>query len=298
MEFKTFISQPTEVIADMVKQAGTKVCVFPINGTRRWFLLEYANADVDAIAHDYLPVTINRHIEIYKLIFEHGIKTLIAPVFGDDILERGSEYDKVAIHGLRQLLENPLFREFYASHQVRVRFYGEYQQAFRGTEYEVLIPLFEQLSAETAAYTEHRLFFGLFAGNAADSIARLSVEHYLATNEVPQSAKLIELYYGEAIERADFFIGFDKFAAFDMPLLADGYEDLYFTVRPSLYLTAVQLRTILYDHLYARPIEPDYATMTAEDWAFMKQFYETHQHHTFGVGFVEPNSQVWYPKMN
>ncbi|MCB0035918.1 MAG: hypothetical protein KDE51_17925, partial [Anaerolineales bacterium] len=248
--------------------------------------------------HDYLPVTINRHIEIYKLIFEHGIKTLIAPVFGDDILERGSEYDKVAIHGLRQLLENPLFREFYASHQVRVRFYGEYQQAFRGTEYEVLIPLFEQLSAETAAYTEHRLFFGLFAGNAADSIARLSVEHYLATNEVPQSAKLIELYYGEAIERADFFIGFDKFAAFDMPLLADGYEDLYFTVRPSLYLTAVQLRTILYDHLYARPIEPDYATMTAEDWAFMKQFYETHQHHTFGVGFVEPNSQVWYPKMN
>ena len=43
MDLATFQSLPTEKIAQLVRANGQKVCVFPINGTRRWFMLEHGN---------------------------------------------------------------------------------------------------------------------------------------------------------------------------------------------------------------------------------------------------------------
>ena len=33
-----FLRLPTDEVARVVRASGTKVCVFPFNGTRRWFL--------------------------------------------------------------------------------------------------------------------------------------------------------------------------------------------------------------------------------------------------------------------
>jgi tuberculosinol/isotuberculosinol synthase len=113
---------------------------------------------------------------------------------------------------------------------------------------------------------------------------------------VPDKRTLVELYYGEYVERADLFIGFDRFTVFDMPLIATGEEDLYFTVCPSLYLSEGQLRGILYDHVYARRGgEPDYSAMSAQDWAYMREFYRANMARTMGVGVKQEPSGIWYP---
>jgi tuberculosinol/isotuberculosinol synthase len=296
VDVDTFQSLPTEEVAQIVREAGPKVCVFPINGTRRWFVLECASGQGDEGAPAYLDIMFRRHVELYRLIFDHGVGTLLTPAFGPDLMERGDGYVETAIEGLEGLCNHPTLVDFYESHGVRVRFYGDYARHLRATPGRHLAGMFQDLERRTAAHDKHRLFFGLFAHDAAERVAELAVAHYLEHGSVPGKPTLIELYYGEYVEPVDFFIGFDKLAVFDMPLVATGDEDLYFTVSPSLYLGERQLRAILYDHLYTRrQAEPDYPALGPEDWAAMKDFYDANRESTIGVGARRAPGGFWVP---
>lgn len=294
MDANSFYNLPLNKLKEVVGQQGPKVVVFPINGTRRWYVLEYQSENEPSAGNDYLNVIADRHIELYKLIFDHGIETLLTPCFGPDLLVRGTEYLGLAAEGLAQLATHPKFLDFFHDYQVRVKFYGDYRRFFAEPPYTHLAGLFDEVATRTASYQKHRLFFGLFANDATETIAQISVEHYRQQGHTPNKQKLIETYYGEYIDPVDIFIGFDKFSAFDMPLIATGGEDLYFTVSPSPYLTAMQFREILYDHLYARrKPEPDYIAL--QDLQAIKNFYRTHIGHTLGVG-IERNG-IWYPQL-
>jgi tuberculosinol/isotuberculosinol synthase len=114
---------------------------------------------------------------------------------------------------------------------------------------------------------------------------------------LPDKRQIVEAYYGEYIEPVDLFIGFaDRPAAFDMPLIATGSEDLYFTVGPSPYLDAHTLRAILYDHLYARRVdEANYAKLSPEDWQTLADFYALNRRHVLGLGRQHASGCFWYP---
>ncbi len=295
MTLREFESLPTAEIARLVRQAGPKVCVFPINGTRRWFMLEYPPQEGEDFVQKYLDLAMQHHIETYKLFFDHGVDTLLTPVFGPDLLERGEAYLAMAAEGLERLATHPAFLRFYDEYRVRVRFYGDYRNYFGPTPYAYLADRFDAVTERTLAHDRYRLFFGVFANDATETVAELSVRYYQEQGRIPDRRTLVTLYYGEYVEPVDLFIGFDKFAAFDMPLLALGEEDLYFTVCPSLYITARQLRAILYDHLYARRGEPDYEAMTAEDWAWMGEFYRLNRERTLGLGMRQGQAGIWYP---
>jgi adenosine tuberculosinyltransferase len=43
LPFEDFLQLSTQEVAALVKATGEKICVFPVNGTRRWFLLEHAD---------------------------------------------------------------------------------------------------------------------------------------------------------------------------------------------------------------------------------------------------------------
>jgi hypothetical protein len=88
-----------------------------------------------------------------------------------------------------------------------------------------------EVTEATRQNSRFQLFFGVFADEWIETVARLSVEHYLAQGAVPDKEALIRKYYGEDLPPVSIFIGFDKFCAFDMPLLSTGEEDLYFSVR-------------------------------------------------------------------
>jgi tuberculosinol/isotuberculosinol synthase len=281
-------------VAQLVRSAGPKVCAFPINGTRRWFLLEHPAVRGENHAEEYRRVAGERHLELYGLLFDHGIHTLLTPIFGPDLLDRGEKYSDMATEGLAVLARDPDFLRFYRDNGVRVRFYGDYRHFFASSPYAYLPELFDAVTAETENHDRCRLFFGVCAHDATETIASLAVRYHSEQDRVPTKRTLIELYYGEYVEPVDLFIGFDKFCAFDMPLLATGNEDLYFTVSPSPYLTETQLREILADHMYARRGEmQEYAAMGLEDWRFMSEFYRVNLGRTLGVGMRR--GRIWYP---
>lgn len=296
MELDVYRTLSVEEIAQLVRAAGPKVCVFPINGTRRWFMLEHMPQQ----AHDHVPVYLDiagrRHVELYRLLFAHGLDTVLSPVFGPDLLERGGEYMQMAGEGLARLASHPDFLEFYDDCQVRVRFYGDYRRFFAGTELEHLSDLFDGVTERTRAHQRGRLFFGVCAHDATETIAAQAIGYYTQHGRPPDKCTLLTLYYGEYVPAVDLFIGFDKFCVFDMPLVATGNEDLYFTVSPSPYLDGRQLRDILYDHLYARRGgEPDYERMDAGDWDLMREFYHANLGRTLGVGIRPEGGEWWYP---
>ncbi|MEW6403817.1 MAG: diterpene synthase [Chloroflexota bacterium] len=280
-------------VAQLIRSHGAQVCVFPFNGTRRWFLLEHGSQKLEDPAKAYIDLTGKRYIAMYRMLFDHGLDTVLAPVFGGDILGRGDEYMQQIGVGMRLLTDHPDFLSFYDEYGVRVHFYGDYRKALCGTPYAYLSDLFDGVTKRTASNTRFRLFYGVFGSDATETIAELSIQHYQQTGRIPTRQELIEFYYGEQIEKANIFIGFEKFTVFDYPMLGNGEESLYFTAAPSLYMNERQLRDILYDHLYLRSLdEPDYSDMTGEDIAGMHRYYQRNRGTTFGVGKI--HGKIWY----
>jgi tuberculosinol/isotuberculosinol synthase len=300
MEYETFMNLPTAEIAQIVEAQGPHVCVFPINGTRRWFMLEHADIPSGESLPAYLEAMVQSHMRIYRLFFEHGLTTLLSPMIGSVILKRGPNYIQAVPRGFARLINHPDFERLCREFEVRARFYGDYQGGLSGTPYQHLAPFLhgieQEIIKQTEAYGRHRLYFGLFADDPTGTIANLSVQYYQEHGRIPDKRTLNELYYGEYVPPVDLFIGFDEFAVFDMPLIATGTESLYFTVAPSLYFTAHQLRRILYDHLFARQQgNNDYGQMGPEDWDFMKTFYRANLGNVIGIGKKVKPDGIWYP---
>jgi hypothetical protein len=164
-----------------------------------------------------------------------------------------------------------------------------------GTEFEYVLNSIYEVVEDTKTNTKYNLYFGVFADDVTNTIARLSVEHYLAHNAIPDKNVLIRKYYGDDVPPVSMFIGFDKFSVFDMPLIATGEEDLYFSVSPSPYMTEHQLRAILYDHIYIRrAAEPDYTKMANEELEWLREYYRRNKDHAYGVGKLKFN--LWIQK--
>ncbi len=296
MDAETFQGLATARVAELVRAAGPKVCVLPINGTRRWFALEHPEpVEGDAVAA-YLRLSGQRHVELYRLFFDHGVDTLLTPVFGADLIGRGAAYQSIAIRGLLWFAQNDEFLAFYDEYDVRVRVYGDGRRYFQGTPYEVVLEAFDELARRTAGHRRQRLFFGVCANDATENVAEIAVRFYQEHGRTPDRREIVEAYYGEYVEPVDLFIGFERPSAFDMPLLATGSEDLYFTVSPSPYIDPFTLRAILYDHLYVRRVEEAaYDDLTARDWRVLRELYALNRRSVLGLGRQYANGHFWYP---
>jgi tuberculosinol/isotuberculosinol synthase len=294
--FEEFLRLPVEQVAALVKADGEKVCVFPVNGTRRWFMLEHADKVQGDFFSVYMDVSIQNHIELCTMLFDHGIEIILSPVFGRELMRRGDEYtQRVGIEGLTRTATDAKYREFFERYDVRVRFYGDYRDVLTGTPHEHALRSMYEVVEATRSNTRRRLYFGVFADEAAETVARMSVEHYLAAGAIPDKATLVRKYYGEDLPPVSLFIGFDRFSVFDMPLLSTGEEDLYFSRSPSPYMTPTQLRAILYDHLYTRRTpEPDYAKLAPAELDWLRTYYRQHKDTNLGVGTIRFN--LWFPE--
>src|SRR5688572_3170965 len=294
--FEQFLQLPTEDVAALVRASGQKVCVFPVNGTRRWFMLEHAGEIKDNFFEAYMDASIKNHVDLCAMLFHHGIDIILAPVFGRELMRRGDEYtQRVGIDGLVRTSTDDSYRQFFEQYDVRVRFYGDYQNVLTGTPYEYALSSMYDVTEATKDNKSFRLLFGVFADEFTETLSRLSVEHYLAQGSIPDKQTLIRKYYGEELPPVSLFIGFDKFSVFDMPLLTTGAEDLYFSLSPSPYMTQHQLRAILYDHLYIRSApEPDYTKWTESELRWLREYYRKNRDYPFGVGKLKFN--LWIPE--
>jgi len=295
--FEHFLQLPTAEVAALVRATGQKVCVLPVNGTRRWFMLEHGDEVRDDLFEAYMHTSIQNHVDLCAMLFDHGIQTLLAPVFGRELMRRGDEYtQRVGIDGLVRTATDKNYRDFFEKYNVKVRFYGDYRDVLTGTPYEHALKSIYEVTEATKHHTAFQLFFGVFADEVTETISRLSVEHYLAQGSIPDKEALVRKYYGEDLPPVSMFIGFDKFSVFDMPLLTTGEEDLYFSISPSPYMTTHQLRAILYDHMYVRRIpEPDYTKLPAEELNWLRDYYRHNKDYAFGVGKLKFN--LWFPEI-
>jgi tuberculosinol/isotuberculosinol synthase len=296
ISFEHFLQLPTDEVAALVRATGQKVCVFPVNGTRRWFILEHEDEIGNDFFESYVDISIKKHVELCAMLFDHGIDTILAPVFGRELMQRGDEYtQRVGIDGLVRTATDKNYRDFFEQYNVKVRFYGDYRDILTGTPYEYALKSIYEVTEATKHNTDFRLFFGVFADEVTETISRLSVEHFLAQGSVPDKQTLIRKYYGEDIPAVSLFIGFDKFSVYDMPLLATGEEDLYFSISPSPYMTQHQLRAILYDHIYTRRTpEPDYTKLSSDELNWLRNYYRRNKDYAFGVGKLKFN--LWFPE--
>ena len=295
MDIQTFQNLPTTAISQIVETQGPEVCVFIVNGTRRWFMLEHAPSP-DNFAAAYFEATSKRLVELCQLLFDHGLKTLLLPAFNPHLMARGSHYLKMMGEALPQLTSHPRFLDLYRSYEVRVRFYGDHRQCLADTPYAHMSQKFDNLTAQTLAHDKHHLFFGVCAHDASETLAALAIAYYQVHGQTPDKRTLVEMYYGEYIPPANIFISSGKPHASDMPLMTAGKEQLYFSVAPAFYMDQSQLRAILYDYLYTRTVKrSDYEALQSEDWAKLREFFQANLGKTLGVGAKKKAWDMWHP---
>jgi hypothetical protein len=292
MDFDSFQNLSRSEVAVEVRRARATVCAFPINGTRRWLLLEHPHASVTK----YIELNGQQHVELYRLLFEHGIDTILAPLYEPVMQKRGEDYQQqVVAQGLATVATHPIFTDFYADQQVQVRFYGNYRRVFPGTVCAHLPDLFDDITRQTRAHQRYRLFYGVSTRTALEDVVELALQRQAGPEARFDRAELIAMYYGEPLPPVNLFITSGKFNVFGMPLLETDDTSLYFTVAPSPFLTERQLRTILYDHLYNRhsSAKANYSGLTPEAFAEMRAVYDAQRETTLGVGVVRHGT--WYP---
>jgi adenosine tuberculosinyltransferase len=288
-----WLSWPAERVSRWVSaQPEPVVMGWPYNGTRRWYV---AHRRQNPGVKDYLEVLIRRQAEHHRLVFDHGVSVILAPSFGAETLKRGEEYTRYALEGLLQLSDDEVYRGLIDS-GVRIRFYGDYEEALAAPSFRPVLEACATLTDATASGDGPLLLIGLFADDPFPTIARLSVELVERKGRVPNREELIEAYYGLPVPDLSLYVGFAQPEMFDVPLLTTGLEHLYVTLNPSPDLTEGQLREILYDHLVTRRAAPvDYDTLSPEAELEIAEYNERCRGKTLGIGRVDALTGLWRP---
>lgn len=240
-------------LAQIVAQKSPTAVVY-LNGTRRWFLSQHKNWA------DYARVMQVAQQEFSQLLYEHGLQTLIQPVFGYDLLTRGDDYFKLAVEqGLAQML-TPTYRAWYHQTEVGVNLYGNWRQVLSEKGLARLADGLADLITESAVYTSRRLFLGVFADRYLDNITALA-------KTVDTGEALLQAYYGQPVGPVNLIIGSGQPAIWDVPLLDINKASLYFLQAPTFCLEQVTLRRILYDCIYERVNDDElYDHLTPQTW--------------------------------
>jgi len=255
-------------------------------------LHQRANPDAD----DYMRTLIRRQAQQHRSIFAHGVGVIAAPGFGAELLQRGQAYTRYVLGGLLQLADDEIYREMFAR-GVRLRFYGDYEEALDSPSFRPMLRACADLTAATGSGDGPLLMIGLFADAPYRTLARLSVEFARERGRPPNRQELIEAYYGLPLPDLGLYLGFAQPALFDVPLLATGEEDLNATLTPSPNLTERQLREILYDHLVTRRVpEADYDdALSDEAVVALAEYNERYHGATLGIGRIDPLTGMWTP---
>jgi undecaprenyl pyrophosphate synthase len=284
-----FLQLPTPQVAEMIRGLTLG---FPIDGTRRWFLLHRLPAwDVE----EYKALTAKRYVEEFALLFDHGVETLLIPAFGGELMSRGEEYVREMMEGLARLAEHSTFVDFYRDYNVRVRFYGDWRRQVNGLAGADALTAALDNCAATHYTGPRRILYGLWADdmlvNIVDDLARSQHEPVEFTREA-----IVTRYYGEYVKPTDIYIGFGRPAVFDVPMLVTSQTDLYYTVVPSLDLDARLFRMMVWDHFAGRWTQQEWDGLSERDFKALRAFYEAHHDTVLGLGEIDPPTGIWHQR--
>lgn len=256
-----FLNMPTPDLRQIVQQRQTPaVGVFLADGNRRLVMTQTRlEPGTDAFYQSYLTIVTGYFMKNLETFFEHGINTLFFPLFGQSLLERDEKFRQSVLPGLTStLFSSDSWLQFYRRLDIRVKVYGsphKLEHAFPGKQLEWKI---EQAVESTAGHRSHTLYYGFFSVPwlVSDPQMFTKVDRFTADHcKEPGRNELIQLYYGETVPPADFFINSTRIAGLGAlpPLICGKETKIYTLTAPAIYaLGKDTFREILYDLLVSR----------------------------------------------
>jgi hypothetical protein len=296
-----FVALPAEEIARIVKKKGKpKIGIFVPDGNRRMTMaLTGLSEDSEDFYSEYVRLFTEKFMGNLKVFFPHGLDTLIVPLISPTILNRSQKYINLAINGLLQaLVKSDKWLNFYKENDIRVRTYGN-PEHLKGTECQKGIQWIEEIKTQTSHHKTHTLFYGFLSNNTGgmESI-NLAVEFYKLHRRKPTYPEMKEMYYGENLPGADFFIMSTKIAGAGAlpPFISSKKTEMYFLQAPGVIgLTWQAYRDILYDLLYCRPdgTIKKYGADDLKDIEVLKRYYFSDESIVLGPG--KQVGKFWVP---
>jgi len=287
-----FLKLSANEIAQITNKMGKpKVGVFVPDGNRRMTLaFSGLNPDSDEFYHENARQTTTYFMENLKVFFSHGLKTLFVPLISHNILERNQKYHEITLRdGLKKILVDEVWLNFYEEHDIRVSAYGDIDQLSKSTGI-FISEWIEKARDETAHHNTHRIFYGFLSPKRVGmELAHRGIEFDNQHKRAPTDEEQIQMYYGEPVAPADFFIMSTKFAGLGAlpPLICGQETQMYFLAAPGVMaLNQETYREILYDLVFLRPEKANngYVENDLQDLSLLKDYYEHHQTNVIGLG--------------
>ncbi|UCH97304.1 MAG: hypothetical protein JSV88_10750 [Candidatus Aminicenantes bacterium] len=298
-----FVALPAEEIARIVKQKGKpKLGIFVPDGNRRMTMaLTGLSEDSDDFYSEYVRLFTEKFMGNLKVFFHLGLDTLMVPLISPTILNREPKYINLAVNGLLQALtQSKKWLNFYRDKDIRVRTYGNSGQ-LQGTGCEKGIQWVEEIKTQTSHHKKHTLFYGFLANSIEGmELVNLAVEFYQMHRRKPTYREMKEMYYGENLAEADFFIMSTKIAGAGVlpPLISNKKTEMYFLTAPGVMgLTQETYREILYDLLFCRTdgTIKKYGAHDLKDIEVLKKYYSPGESMVLGTG--KRVGKFWVPNI-
>lgn len=195
---------------------------------------------------DYCKTAISKLLFDLVMMFKHGIKTIVYPMWFCTLEDRGPEYLPKFIKylsGLKALLENETLVKLYKECGIRVIFYGEYIKLLERGNDPILLETFNKIMELTKDNISHTILFGTTIQEPSQTIIENSIDFFEKYNYRPTKNQLIKQYYGVDVDQVSFYLGFDRFSTDGRPIyISDkGNEDLYYTISPHSYFSKINV---------------------------------------------------------
>lgn len=288
-----FLEIPTAEVRRLVlKKRKPHTGIFVSDGNRRLVMIK---TGLTPKSEDFYPAYVRIFAESFMenltVFFNHGLKTLFFPLLGPSLLKRCDRYRQYVIPELvRTLFQGKSWISFYKKYGIRVKAYGNLNilnREFPGMDLEETIM---QREVCTSTHQKHTLFYGFFSSGIFEAAFINKVNHFIKTHlREPNHQECAEMYYGEPIVPADFFITSTRsgyLGALPSWVYGKGTH-MYTLASPGVFgLNKITYREILYDLLFLRPNEDNrnLDDINEKDIKSLEGFYQLHQNKVIGTG--------------
>ncbi len=293
---REFISLAAADIAAIVQQhQRPRVGVFVPDGTRR---LGLALADGPPGTDGFLTKTALLSLQYaqdnLRVFFDHGLATLLVPIFSKSVLGRGQRYQQlIALTILETLFKSEAWQAFYRAYGIRVGVYGE-KDFLTEVGCSQALAWIATTEAATARHQQHTLLYGIGGDSWVGSgLSELGIRFFQEHGRPPRYEEQVTEYYGQFVESADFFMMSTKLSGAGAmpPLICDAETAFYFLAAPGVWsLTPAVYKEILCDLLFNRPAEAGTGQVNRQT---LEDFYHRHRTAVIGLGHVVGGT--WVP---
>jgi undecaprenyl diphosphate synthase len=303
-----FIQLPTEEIAKIINRLGRpKSGVFLSDGSRRSAMVFWGlKPEHESFEESYIEVGSKQFLDNLKMIFDHGLETIMIPSLKHENYNRYKKnIDAIIYKAIKTMLIGETWVKFYEDYNVKVKIYGDLEYV-KQKGYPEIYEWAKEIEERTKNNTTHKLFHGLACSNFYEHrrLMDLAVDFYIENNRKPNEQEKIRLYFGDDMEDVDFLIRSTEIRDSDLqpPIISGRKTQMYFLVAPDhISFSQNVFREILYDLLYSRlPAfgKKEYKDIdySESNLKFIKEYYSLNKTKIFGIG--KKIGPFWIPIIN